>query len=136
MMADIVHLLAAQTVYPCKEGVKAMGRNRNWAGMVAAGVLAGLAMSPAPLRAQQEIKRKVKSQVDAVYPELARKYSLSGRVRISVVISPDGKVKSVKVLGGNAVLANAATDAVKEWKFVSGPDETTEVIEFDFKSKS
>lgn len=135
-MADIVHLVAAQTVYPCKEAVKVMVSNRKCAGMVIAAILAGLAVAPAPLRAQDEHKRKIKSQVEAVYPELARKYNLSGKVRISVVVSSDGRVKSAKVLGGNAVLANAAMDAVKEYKFVAGPDETTEVIEFEFKPRA
>ncbi len=135
-MAGIVHLVAAQPVYPCKEAVKDMVGNRKWAGMVFAAILAGLAVSPAPLRAQEEAKRKVKSQVEAVYPELARKYNLSGKVRISVIVTKEGKVKSAKVLGGNAVLANSAMEAVKDWKFAAGPDETTEVIEFDFKSRS
>lgn len=136
LMADIVHLVPAQTVYPCKEAVKDMVRDSRWAGAVVALILAGVAVSPTPLRAQEESKRKIKSQVDAVYPELARKYNLSGKVRISVIVTKEGKVKSAKVLGGNAVLANAALDAIKDWKFVAGPDETTEVIEFDFKGRS
>jgi TonB family protein len=113
-----------------------MGRTLRLAQIGLAVVLTGLALSPAPLRAQQEAKRKVKTQVEAIYPELARKYNLIGKVRLSVVVGKDGKVKSTKILGGNAVLANSALDAVKDWKFLPGPDETTEVIEFDFKGKT
>jgi TonB family protein len=113
-----------------------MERNRKAARIVSAAILVGLAVSPAVLRAQDETKRKVKSHVEAVYPELARKYNLSGKVRVSVVVTREGKVKSTKVLGGNAVLANSALDAIKDWKFQPGPDETTEVVEFDFKAKS
>jgi len=113
-----------------------MERNRIWVSMVIAAILVGLAVSPATLRAQEDTKRKVKTQVEAVYPELARKYNLSGKVRISVVVTKDGKVKSAKVLGGNAVLANSALEAIKDWKFVAGPDETSEIVEFDFKSRS
>jgi len=111
---------------------------RNWKRLSIglAVIFAGLTVSSAPLCAQLEAKRKVKTQVDASYPDIARKYNLSGKVRISVVITKEGHVKSTKVLGGNAVLANSALDAVKDWKFMPGPDETTEVIEFDFKGKS
>lgn len=99
-------------------------------------ILTGFAVSPAPLCAQQEAKRKVKTQVEAVYPELARRYNLTGKVRVSVVVGKDGRVKSTKILGGNAVLVNSALDALKEWKFIPGPDETTETIEFDFKGRT
>ena len=98
-------------------------------------ILIAAAFLPASLQAQEEVKRKVKTQVEAVYPELARKYNLSGRVRISIVVGKDGKVKSSKVLGGNAVLANSAQDALRDWRFAPGPDDTTEVIEFDFKGR-
>lgn len=113
-----------------------MGRNRRGMQIGLAVILTGLVASPAPLSAQVELKRKIKSQVEATYPDIARKYNLSGKVRISLVIGKDGRVKSTKVLGGNAVLANSAQDAVKAWKFLPGPDETTEVIEFDFKGRS
>ncbi len=111
---------------------------RNWKRLQIglAVILAGLTVSSAPLCAQQEPKRRVKSRVDAAYPEIARKYNLAGKVRISVVVAKDGHVKSTKVLGGNAVLANSALDALKDWKFMPGPDETTEIVEFDFKGKS
>ena len=112
-----------------------MSRERNCMKLGLAAFLIGAAFLPASLQAQEEAKRKVKSQVEAVYPELARKYNLSGRVRISVVVGKDGKVKSCKVLGGNAVLANSAQDALKDWRFAPGPDDTTEVIEFEFKAR-
>jgi TonB family protein len=112
-----------------------MQRDRRWQQVGLAVFLTALALSPASLRAQQDVKRKIKSQVEAVYPELARKYNLSGRVRLSVVVGKDGKVKNCKVLGGNAVLANAAQEALKEWKFVAGTEDTTETVEFEFKPK-
>ena len=112
-----------------------MQRDWRWKQVGLAAILTALALSPASLRAQQEAKRKIKSQVEAVYPELARKYNLTGRVRLSVVVSKEGKVKSCKVLGGNAVLANSAQEALKEWKFVPGTEDTTETVEFEFKPK-
>ena len=79
-----------------------------------------------------ESKRKVKSKVAPVYPDLARRMSITGKVKIEVVISPDGRVKSTRVVGGHPLLVQACQDAVKEWKFAPAPEETIQVVEFDF----
>ncbi len=55
-----------------------------------------------------------------------------GKVKIEVVITPDGRVKSTRVVGGHPLLVQACQDAVKEWKFVPAPEETTQIVEFDF----
>jgi TonB family protein len=79
-----------------------------------------------------ESKRKVKTKTAPVYPELAKRMSVSGKVKIEVVITPDGHVKSTRVVGGHPLLVQACQDAVKEWKFVAAPEETTQVVEFEF----
>ena len=79
-----------------------------------------------------EGKRKVKSKVAPVYPDLARRMNVTGKVKIEIVITPDGHVKSTRVVGGHPLLVQACQDAVKEWKFLPAPEETTQVIEFDF----
>jgi protein TonB len=79
-----------------------------------------------------EGKRKVKSKVSPVYPELARRMNVTGKVKIEVVILPDGRVKSTRVIGGHPLLVQACQDAVKEWKFTPAPEETTQIVEFDF----
>lgn len=88
-------------------------------------------------QAQQEeigTKRKVKSRVMPAYPDLAHHMNVSGKVRIQVVIKADGHIKSTHVLGGHPLLAQAAVDALKEWRFEPAASETTEVIEFEFKA--
>ena len=90
-----------------------------------------IAAHPAPrlgagLPQQQESKRKVKKRVEPAYPEIAKRMRLTGKVRIQVVISPEGRVTSTKELGGNPVLVGAAEQAVKEWSFEPAPSETTE----------
>ena len=80
-----------------------------------------------------EGKRKVKSKTAPAYPELAKRMNVSGKVKIEVIITPDGKVRSTRVIGGHPLLVQACQDAVKEWKFVSAAEETTQVIEFDFR---
>ena len=80
----------------------------------------------------QPLQRKVKSKVPPEYPEIARKMSLTGVVRLEVVISANGSVKDTKVIGGHPILAAAAADAVKKWKFDSASAESTETVEFKF----
>ena len=79
-----------------------------------------------------EGKRKLKSKVSPVYPELARRMNVSGKVKIELVIAPDGHVKSSRAIGGHPLLVQACLDAVKGWKFVPGPEESTQLVEFDF----
>ena len=86
--------------------------------------------------APEEGKRKVKTRVTPSYPQLARRMNITGRVRIEVIITPDGRVKSTRALGGHPILVQACLDALKEWRFVAAPEETTQVIEFDFSGNT
>jgi TonB family protein len=79
-----------------------------------------------------ETKRKVKSKTAPLYPELAKRMNVGGKVKIEVVISPDGHVKTTRVVGGHPLLVQACQDAVKEWKFMPAAEETTQVVEFEF----
>jgi TonB family protein len=79
-----------------------------------------------------ESRRKVKTKTAPIYPELAKRMNVAGKVKIEVVITPDGRVKSTRVVGGHPLLVQACQDAVKEWKFVAAPEETTQVVEFEF----
>jgi TonB family protein len=42
---------------------------------------------------------------------------LQGQVIVRIVVSETGDVESAEIISGNPVLANAAVDAVKQWKF-------------------
>jgi protein TonB len=76
--------------------------------------------------------RKVKSQVAPSLPEIAKRLALQGTVRLEVEINPDGKVKSVKALGGHPILIQSAEDAVRKWRFEPGAA-SKEVVEFNFQ---
>lgn len=80
-----------------------------------------------------EGKRKVKARVNPQYSELARRMNLSGKVKIEVMIAPDGRVKSARAIGGHPLLVQSCLDAVKEWKYESAPEETTQIVEFEFR---
>jgi TonB family protein len=101
-----------------------------WASAVVALFCGSLAFAQSG--STDESRRKVKSKVAPAYSDLARRMGVSGKVKIEVVIAPDGKVKSSKVLGGHPLLVQNCQDAAKEWRFLAGPEETTQVIEFEF----
>jgi TonB family protein len=82
-----------------------------------------------------ELIRKVKTKVQPVYPDVARRMSIAGVVKIQVVVAPNGSVKSTKLVGGHPLLANAALDAVKKWRFEPASEETTGVVEFKFDAQ-
>jgi len=84
----------------------------------------------------EEGKRKVKTKVAPVYPELAKRMNVGGKVKIEVIITPEGRVKSTRALGGHPLLVQACLDAVKEWKFMAAPEETTQVVEFEFNANN
>ena len=81
----------------------------------------------------EDSKRKIKFKTNPQYSDLARRMSLSGKVKIELVIAPDGHVKSSRAVGGHPLLVQSCIDAVKDWKFEPAPEETTQIIEFEFK---
>lgn len=82
--------------------------------------------------AQEEGSRKAKSKVSPVYPDLARRMKIYGMVKVQLVVAPNGTVKDAKLVGGHPVLANAVLEAVRKWRYESGPQETTESLQFRF----
>jgi TonB family protein len=59
---------------------------------------------------------------------------VSGFVKVEVVITPAGTVKSAKALGGHPLLIESALDAVKKFKYEAAASETTQVVIFTFKA--
>jgi len=82
---------------------------------------------------QETAKRKATAKVPPKYPALARQLKLSGKVRVEVIVSPDGHVKGTRIVGGNPILAEAALDAIRMWRYEVGAKETTEVVEIEFR---
>jgi len=104
-------------------------------------ITAGTRMLYVPAVAQESVKtdelsRKPKTKVAPVYPDVARRMGVSGIVKLSVVVAPNGTVKSSKVIGGHPVLVNAAMDAMKQWKFESAPTESSGTVEFKFQPQN
>ncbi|MGC1617823.1 MAG: energy transducer TonB [Candidatus Acidiferrum sp.] len=72
-----------------------------------------------------------------VYPDLARRASIEGVVKLQVKVKTDGSIEVQKVLEGEPVLADAAIEAVKKWRAtpasINGTRvETISTISFNF----
>ncbi len=75
----------------------------------------GLAASPANFDLGHEPQLISMSQVR--YPQFAKAAGIQGRVSMKVYVRENGKVEDVKVLDGNPILAWAAMNAVRNWRY-------------------
>ena len=89
-----------------------------------------LNLTGANLLAQET--RKAISNPAPRYPELAKTLHLSGVVKVQIVIAPDGKITSTKVLGGHPLLVSSVEETLKTWKYAPASAETTTQLEFNF----
>jgi TonB family protein len=90
------------------------------------------APSSAPAQEGSEGSRKVVTRVVPQYPAVARRMNIQGTVRLDVLVAPNGTVKSVEVKGGHPLLAQAAQNAMLQWKWEPAPRETHQIIELKF----
>jgi len=80
----------------------------------------------------EESARKIKTSVPPDYPELAKRLNIRGIARVEITVAPDGTVTQVKDRGGNPVLIEALTRAVKKWKYESAAKESIFEVKFEF----
>jgi len=87
---------------------------------------------PSPSYAQASTKRRLVERTPATYPALARSMALEGIVKVEAIVAPDGTVRSVEVKGGHPVLAQAAVNTVRKWKWEVASKESRELVEVKF----
>lgn len=88
-----------------------------------------------PLRShaqQADSGRKLVTRIAAPYPTLARAMALQGIVKLEVLVSTDGTVKETQIKGGHPVLAQAAVNSVRRWKWEAASHESHEIVEIKF----
>src|SRR5262249_4186061 len=92
-----------------------------------------------PLRIPSTVLQgKAIQKVVPVYPQIPKQIRLQGDVSVEVIISPEGLVESVRVVSGHPMLAQAAVNAARGWRFQptllnNVPVRVTGVITFAFK---
>jgi TonB family protein len=87
--------------------------------------------------AAEVMEKLLVHRVEPVYPAEARKQGLEGTIALDIVVGRDGAVLRMHALNGPDVLARAAMDALRWWKFepyrINGEPavvETTVAVEF------
>jgi len=84
--------------------------------------LVSKAKQPAAPVAQLPVGGDVKQaklifSVSPVYPMLAKSQRVSGNVQVDALIDANGRVTTMKVVSGPALLHQAAMDALRQWKY-------------------
>lgn len=64
-----------------------------------------------------DAERTLLHRVEPDYPDAALQQHVQGQVLLDVRIGVDGSVQGLRVASGPAQLAQAATDAVRQWRF-------------------
>jgi protein TonB len=66
------------------------------------------------------------------YPETLRQAGIGGTVRMQITISPQGRVETVDLLGGNPILGESAMKAVQQWVYAAAAWRTKLLVRFAF----
>jgi len=96
-----------------------------------------VAEKPQAQVAAEVMEKLLIHRVEPTYPAEARRANLQGIIALDIVVGRDGSVVSMRALNGPDVLAHAAMDAMRWWKFdpyrINGDPavvETTVAVEF------
>jgi len=92
---------------------------------------------PVPV-SSKVLQGKAIEKVVPIYPQIPRQIRMPGEVSVEVIISPEGRVESVRIVSGHPLFVDAARDAARDWRFeptiLNGvPVRVTGVITFLFK---
>ena len=87
-------------------------------GLVLANTSADTSNKPPKLRIAQGVAEgNILSKVPPHYPEEAKQNYITGDVILDFTIDRNGNVTGLKIISGHPLLASAAVDAVKQWKY-------------------
>jgi protein TonB len=109
-------------------------------------ILTGSLLGLSSLLMAQEVKHLNKAEAlgaavskpQPEYPSMARQFKLEGTVELNAYVNEDGMVEKSEVVSGNPILARAAQDGVKKWRFnkvteEGKPVKFTASVAFTFK---
>ncbi len=85
-------------------------------------LLSGTENAPTPVLQSIHVSQGVSQglvvkKVQPIYPQIALTMHVEGAVQLQATISKTGDITGLKVLSGDARLAKAALDAVRQWKY-------------------
>jgi TonB family protein len=83
--------------------------------------LSAAALSPATNAAERQqlatTIQPAQASLEANYPLLAQQMRVQGSVVLQALIGTDGVIENIRVLSGPSILASAAQQAVRQWRF-------------------
>ena len=56
-------------------------------------------------------------KVQPTYPSEAKERGIQGVVKLQVIVAKDGTILELQVISGDSILAEAATAAVRQWRY-------------------
>jgi protein TonB len=94
-------------------------------GGVIGGVLGGIpSVAPPPPAAPVRIRvstgvqeAKLIRRLQPNYPPIAKQARIQGTVQLEAIIARDGTIQNLRVLDGHPLLAQAAVEAVQQWRY-------------------
>jgi len=78
---------------------------------------APLSSPDAPVRMSTDSSVAITHKVPPTYPALARQMKVQGAVVLDALIGKDGGIQDLHVVQGPTILADAAREAVRQWRF-------------------
>jgi len=85
-------------------------------------------------RAGNSDQRRLIIRVEPEYPETLKRLDIGGMVRLQITIAAKGDVENVELLGGNPILGECATSAVKQWVYAASQSPTIAEVSISFDS--
>ncbi len=77
-----------------------------------------VALPPKRVRVSQGITRGLLIQkIEPTYPPIARQARVQGEVILKAIISKEGEIKELELVSGHPMLAPAAIEAVRRWRY-------------------
>lgn len=68
-------------------------------------------------QSEDVMEARLTHRVQPEYPKIAEIMHLSGTVQLHAIIGTNGTVRALEVLSGNQILAQAALEAVRQWRY-------------------
>lgn len=90
---------------------------REWAKPQASTTSQPTPIAGAQIRMSADTSHVLVHPVQPSYPMLARQMKVQGAVVLQALIGADGTIQNLSVLSGPAILASAAQEAVRQWRF-------------------
>jgi TonB family protein len=108
----------AKILFDFALGDEKSGADASSGGAVKARVVESGALLPERIRVSSAVAQGLLlRKVAPVYPDEARRARVQGTVILQVIISKEGTIENLQVISADSMLVDAATDAVRQWRY-------------------